>query len=231
MTSGRSATEERITWLRHSKIELALHTLREAPGPALLLLHALGEQAPARLPKAFEDWPGPIHALDFTGHGRSGIPHGGGYTSEILMADADVTLERIGQATLCGRGLGAYVALLMAGGRPALVRGAILCDGPGLAGGGPQPVSPIIGFPDPGALAPPDPYAMVELARDLRPPDYATEFVHQANQLSPLERPITVCAAERPSWLEAVVETPGVEQAELRDALVDYAGARVDEAG
>jgi len=221
MSPTRPETE-RVTWLRHAKIELALHTLRDAEGPTLLLLHALGEHAPTRLPSVFGSWPGAIRALDFTGHGRSDIPQGGGYTAEILMADTDVALAHTGEATLCGRGLGAYVALLMAGARPRLVRGAILCDGPGLAGGGPQPVSPIIGFPDPAAVAPPDPFVMVELARDLRPPDYATEFVHQANQLSGLERPITVCAAERPRWLEAVAEAPGVERAQLADALADY---------
>jgi hypothetical protein len=64
---------------------------------------------------------------------------------------------------------------------------------------------------------------MVELARDLRPPDYATEFVHQANQLSGLEHPITVCAAERPIWLQAVAEAPGVECSELAVALRGYA--------
>ena len=216
----------RVSWLRHAKIELALHTLRDTEGPALLLLHALGEHSPTTLPAVFGSWPGAIHALDFTGHGRSGIPRGGGYTAEILMADADLALAHAGEATLCGRGLGAYVALLLAGARPALVRGAILCDGPGLAGGGPQPVSPIVGFPDPAANAPPDPFVMVELARDLRPPDYASEFVHQANQLSGLEHPITVCAAERPSWLDAVVDAPGVERSSLAEALAHYASVR-----
>ena len=52
------------------------------------------------------------------------------------MGDADVALAHLGAATVLGRGLGAYVALLIAGARPHLVRGAVLCDGPGLAGGG-----------------------------------------------------------------------------------------------
>ena len=52
------------------------------------------------------------------------------------MADADAALAHLGPATVYGRGLGAYVALLIAGARPDLVRGAVLDDGPGLVGGG-----------------------------------------------------------------------------------------------
>ena len=50
----------------------------------------------------------------------------------------------LGPATLHGRGLGAYVALLTAGARPDLVRGAVLDDGPGLAGGGAEPTTPFV---------------------------------------------------------------------------------------
>ena len=77
------------------------------------------------------------------------------------------------------------MGLLLAGGRPESVRGAILCDGPGLSGGGARPGTPTIVHPvaRPGASTP-DPFALIELARDLRPPDYATAFVRQATQLS-----------------------------------------------
>jgi pimeloyl-ACP methyl ester carboxylesterase len=112
------------------------------------------------------------------------------------MADADTALGRLGRATLLGRGLGAYVALLLAGARPKPVRGAILCDGPGLAGGGSRPGSPTVIVPwlaSRGEGATPDPFAQAELARDLRPPDYATSFLRQATQLSGLARPISVC--------------------------------------
>ncbi len=34
-------------WLRHAKLELALHPLRDGEGGALLLLHGLGERSPA----------------------------------------------------------------------------------------------------------------------------------------------------------------------------------------
>ena len=96
------------------------------------------------------------------------------------MADADTALAHLGEATVVGRGLGAYVALLVAGGRPQQVRGAILRDGPGLAGGGSSSTSSFIPFVDQSAPAPPDPFALVELATDVRPPDYACIFARQA---------------------------------------------------
>src|SRR5688572_14199327 len=114
--------------LKHNRIELALHRLRAGQGRALLLLHGLGERSPELVPEELAGWPGPIHALDFTGHGASTVPRGGGYTCELLMADADVALARLGEATVVGRGLGAYIALLIAGGRPEQVRGAVLRD-------------------------------------------------------------------------------------------------------
>jgi pimeloyl-ACP methyl ester carboxylesterase len=210
-------------FIRHGKVTLALHLLRESVlGRPLLLLHGRGERAPARLPRGAAAWPGPVWALDFTGHGASTLPRGGGYTAEILMADADAALARLGAATVFGRGLGAYVAMLLAGARPTQVRGAILCDGPGLAGGGPRPVTPSI-VRAAEAESTPDPHALIELARDVRPPDYATSFVRQAAQLSGLERPLSVCAVERPDWLAAVVEEPGVEVTTLAAALSHYA--------
>ena len=218
--------------LRHSKVELALHELRAGEGRALLLLHGLGERSPSEPPEFCEDWPGPVFALDFTGHGESSLPESGGYTAEVLMGDADTALRHLETATLVGRGLGAYVALLLAGARPRQVRGAILCDGLGLAGGGTQPGSPTVIHVSPEAVKPPDPYALAELSGDLRPPDYATVFVRQANELSGLERPISVCCVERPDWLEAIASEPGVDQSNLRAALSLYAQSPdVGEAG
>lgn len=208
--------------LRHARIDLALHELRSGKGRPLLLLHGLGERSPREVFPELAAWPGPVAALDFTGHGDSACAVGGGYTAEILMGDADMALQHLGSATLCGRGLGGYVALLLAGARPKQVRGAIVCDGSGLAGGGSQPVTPLLLRPVPQAGTP-DPFALAELARDLRPPDYATSFLRQANELSGLERPVTVCARERPEWLRAVVDEPGVEEATLEDALGTYA--------
>ncbi len=209
-----------IHWLEHYRIRLALHELRAGRGRALLLLHALAERSPSTLPEELAGWPGPISALDFTGHGASTVPQGGGYTCELLMADADHALAHLGGATLVGRGLGAYIALLLAGARPKQVRGAILRDGPGMAGGSALPGTPQILTADPSAVAPPDPLALVELSTDVRPPDYATAYVRQATHLSELETPILVCASERPQWLLGVVEEPGVQETTLADALV-----------
>ena len=212
--------------IRHAKADLALHSLRKGEGSNLLLLHGLGERSPESLPKQFAAWPGRIFALDFTGHGESTLPRGGGYSAELLMGDADAAIAELGAATVCGRGLGAYIALLLAGARPKEVCGAILCDGPGLSGGGSQPTSPMIlqiNPADESAGRTPDPFALAELAHDLRPPDYATSFVHQCTHLSGLERPISVSARERPEWLRAVLEEPGVAETSLEEALAFYA--------
>lgn len=218
-------------YLRHNRVRLALHQLKEGAGQALLLLHGLGERSPASLPPEYADWPGPVHALDFTGHGASDVPRGGGYNCELLMADADIALARLGTATVVGRGLGAYVGLLLAGGRPALVRGMILRDGPGLAGGGTSAKSPYIPVVDAAQPAPPDPYAIADLSTDARPPTYATHYAMLAMQRSDLERPISVCTCETPDWLAAVSNLLSLEKMPLAEALQDYAAhLRVDEA-
>ena len=208
-----------IHWLEHYRVRLALHELRPGAGRALLLLHALAARAPERVPPELSAWPGPVYALDFTGHGASTVPKGGGYTCELLISDADHALAKLGSATVVGRGLGAYVALLSAGSRPKQVRGAILLDGPGLAGGSAIPGTPQIHTPDPDAVSPPDPLALIELGTDVRPPDYATAYARQATHLSDLDSPIYVCASERPQWLRAVVEEPGVRESTLEAAL------------
>ncbi len=225
-----------ITWLRHNKVDLALHRLRDPLDDGvrpLLLLHGLGEASPTTTPAWVAAWPGSVHALDFTGHGRSTLPRGGGYTSEMMLADADAALAALtvdggasgGQngITVLGRGLGAYIALQLAGGRAASVHGTILCDGPGLAGGPSEPTSQHFFSPPPSETTP-DPHALVELGRDLRPPDYATAFVRLAVAGSALTTPISVAAAFRPAWLLAVVEQAGVVQASIADALAAYAG-------
>jgi len=209
--------------LLHGKIELALHALRPGTGHPLLLLHGLGERSPAALPDELAAWKGPVHALDFTGHGESTVPKGGGYHPEMLLADADAALAELGPVTLAGRGLGGYVAILLAGARPELVRGVLVLDGPGLSGGGARPVSTHIGTPDLRAAAPPDPFALLELSADVRPPDYATLFAQRARDLSGLDRPIAVCAAERPVWLEAVLDGPGAEASPADAALTRFA--------
>jgi pimeloyl-ACP methyl ester carboxylesterase len=228
---GAAGSDGGTVWLQHNLVRLALHRLRDAQSDVevqpLLLLHGLGEHSPTSPPPFADGWPGAVWALDFTGHGGSTVPHGGGYTAEVLMGDADLALAHLGPSTVLGRGLGAYVALLIAGARPQLVRGAVLSDGPGLAGG---PVGPgsttIITLPADGMGRAPDPFALAELARDVRPTDYATAFARQATQLSDLAEPITVAAKWRPPWLEAVAAEIGVADTTVDQALATYAGRR-----
>lgn len=242
-----SAADYEVRTLTHVRSRLALHVLR-APVPSLegrplLLLHGLGEHTPAGVPGFAHSWPGPVYGLDLTGHGRSSHAPGGGYTAEILMADVDAALAELGPATVVGRGLGGYVALLIAGARPELVRGAVIADGPGLAGGGPAPHSPMVVAPPAAAfdqaIAPvfddprapgadagvpdPDPFALVELSRDVRPEDYATTYARQALQFSRIDQPLAIAAVVRPPWLAAVAAETGVVAEPASVALARYA--------
>ena len=211
-----------ITWLSHNRIRLALRQLREGESRPLLLLHGLGESSDPIFSAPLPTWPGPVVGLDFTGHGRSTVPAGGGYTTEILLGDADAAVEHLGAVTVLGRGLGGYVALLLAGARPDLVIGAIIDDGPGLSGGPIEPTSTAV-LSIGGDGTAPDPYALLELGRDLRPADYAVDFARLATEASPIDEPITVVAEFRPPWLTAVAAAPGVGSGDLDAALARYA--------
>ncbi|MCC7075785.1 MAG: hypothetical protein IT198_01540 [Acidimicrobiia bacterium] len=74
-----------------------------------------------------------------------------------------------------------------------------------------------------GAGVAPDPFALAELSRDVRPPDYATIFVRQAVQRSGLLTPVVVSARQRAPWLDAVVEEFGVRRGSIPDALAGFA--------
>jgi pimeloyl-ACP methyl ester carboxylesterase len=213
-------------FVRHNRVELALHRISDGGQPehrALLLLHGLGEATPARVPDHVE-WPGPVLGLDFTGHGRSTVPVGGGYTSEILVGDVDAALAVLEPApvTILGRGLGAYIGLLVAAARPEQVRGVILADGPGLAGGGVHPGSPSLPHPLPGPRTTPDEFALLELARDVRPADYAQTFARFVVESSDLDAPLFVASVARPEWLDAVASEPGVAGGSLAEGLARY---------
>ncbi len=212
------------TILRHNRIDLALWELRPGTGRPLLLLHGLGESASSGMRDEMDGWNGPIHGLDFTGHGASSIATGGGYFCEILMADADIALQHLGSATVVGRGLGGYIALLIAGGRPEQVRGAVILDGPGLHGGGPAPTTLDLTRPPHTGMTP-DPVAMSELAHDVRPPDYARTFAWQASALAGMESAIAIGAVNRPPWLVEVASQPGVVECRLADALEIFSRA------
>lgn len=206
--------------LRHARIELELHELSQRDGPALLLLHALGGSS-ADWSEAAALWPGGVYALDFCGHGRSQWVRGGVYYPELLAGDADAALAHLGPAAVAGAGLGAYVALLLAGGRREQVRGALLLPGHGLAGGGAEPNfdRPLADAfsPDPDAPLPTgcDPFVGA-LDRDPRPPDYAAHFAGAARRLLLLED-----GDERPPWWTAVRQAPSAQtiRGDVRSAL------------
>jgi pimeloyl-ACP methyl ester carboxylesterase len=219
------AAGEPTVWLQHNRIRLALHRLRDRSDDRvrpLLLLHGLGECTPADPPQAVAAWPGEVWGLDFTGHGHSSIPRGGGYTAEILMADVDAAIAHLGELTVFGRGLGAYVALLIQGGRPSLVRGAVLVDGPGIVGGGIGPSAPRVTTAARSAVTP-DPFALAELTVDVRPPDYAVDYLRLAVRYSDLGEPVSLSGHVRPPWMAALDGLPGVRSLPAVDALADYA--------
>jgi pimeloyl-ACP methyl ester carboxylesterase len=194
--------------LRHGRVSLALHERKGGEGMPLLLLHALRGSS-ADWPAAVDAWPGPVLALDFSGHGGSGWLRGGAYGPELLAGDADVALEPLARAFLLGAGLGAWVALLLAGARCEAVAAACLLPGAGLAGGGAGP-------PD-FARAPAaaraveargcDP-ALARLDEDLRPVDYAASFAEAARRLLFVED-----GGPRPPWWQAARGSPGAESA------------------
>lgn len=217
MTKPSSA---RVTKLRSARIEVALHTLDDAPGPTLLCLHALGGRA-ADFAELAPHWRGRVLALDFAGHGASARPRGASYTPELLAGDADAALAHAGSAHVLGVGIGAYVALLLAGARPAQVAAAYLLPGRGLAGGGALPrfyvdadaqrveAAALLDAVDrrdaPGA----DPLTRV-LDNDPRPPDYARAFADAARRLLLAED-----GDLRPPWWELAREAPGAVRAPM----------------
>lgn len=194
--------------IAQGRIEVELHPLAPGEGRALLLLHSLyGSSAEWREGRA--PWRGPVFALDFAGHGRSRWHKGGAYTPELLACNVDEALRAIGPAALAGAGLGAWVALLVAGARPDVVSGALLLPGAGLEGGGSQPdwsgppenVAESDG-PRPGC----DP-ALSFLERDVRPVEYAAPFARKARGVVLLED-----GGQRPPWWTTVRQCPSADQ-------------------
>jgi pimeloyl-ACP methyl ester carboxylesterase len=197
------------TSVRHGAVTLALHALGDGGAARpLLLLHALGG-ASADWGDVARVWPGPAHALDFSGHGASGWRPGGAYTPELLAADADAALAQLGECCIAGAGVGAYVALLLAGGRPALVQAALLLPGAGLHGGGAEP-DPARPLPPALALAPACDPMVTWCDRDVRPAAYAEAFAAVARRLVLAED-----GAPRPPWWSALAAIPGVARTSL----------------
>ena len=211
----------RSEMLRHGKIDLALHHLR--PEPTVDgVRHAA---APPRSRRIVADGrcrrasPGgrvPIAALDFTGHGRSSVPHGGGYTAELLLADADAALGALDRRRPGAAGDGRRArprrlhrtAVGRAAGRASCaVRSSP--TGPASPAGRPGRRRRASSRSRPTAPRPTR-TRWSNSSRDLRPPDYAASFVRLALGGSPLDEPIAVCAVIRPEWLVAVANEHGV---------------------
>ena len=68
------------------------------PGPCSSSTVSASEPSTSR-PSGRQAWPGAVWGLDFTGHGASTVPVGGGYSAELLMGDADAALAELGPAT------------------------------------------------------------------------------------------------------------------------------------
>ena len=185
--------------LTHGRVTLELHELARRDGPSLLLLHSLYGSS-ADWGEAPATWHGSVFALDFAGHGQSDRVVGGGYHPELLVGDADAALAHIGSAAVAGAGLGAYIALLLAGARRDAVPAALLLPGAGLWGGGALPDFER-DFPDfdaaGGGAGLYDPLVRT-LDRDVRPVDYAESFAHAARWLLLAED-----GTPRPPWWEA----------------------------
>jgi pimeloyl-ACP methyl ester carboxylesterase len=195
--------------IRHGAVTLALHPLRDGgAAPPLLLLHELGGTS-FDWHDVAGAWPGSVHALDFSGHGVSGWRPGGAYTPELLAADADAALGRLGESCVAGAGIGAYVALLLAGGRPHLVQAALLFPGAGLHGGGsePDPSRPLPPALAAGAACDP---MVAWCDTDVRPVAYAEAFAAAARRLVLAED-----GGPRPPWWRALAAVPGVARTTL----------------
>jgi pimeloyl-ACP methyl ester carboxylesterase len=206
-----------VKHIASGRIQVALHTLVEGRGTALLALHGLGGQAADWAPTA-NVWRGPVFGLDFAGHGASGPVRGGAYSPEILVVDADAALHEVGEAVVVGSGIGAWVALLLAGARRDRVPAAGLLPGRGFAGGPAEPdpsvatedmiheAETMAAFVDGAPGTPPDPLAR-SCEGDLRPPHYARSFADAARRVL-----VPAAGAEGdPPWARAIREATSVQ--------------------
>jgi pimeloyl-ACP methyl ester carboxylesterase len=208
--------------LHHGELKVCLHALRrEGEAEPLLLLHALGGSA-ADWDVGRLAWPGPVYALDFSGHGHSDSVRGGAYHPEYWACDADIALAAIGgRASLVGAGVGAYVALLLAGARAQEITRALLLAGAGLDGGGAmpdfeRPFQPPQ-HPRGPRLSTPSTDPAVDFSQfGVRTPKYASGFARAARRIVLLED-----GWPRPPWWHALRELTPVrlERGELAGAL------------
>jgi pimeloyl-ACP methyl ester carboxylesterase len=216
---------------------LELHALRSGEGTPLLLLHPLYSSSEEAWAEKGADypalhWPGPVLALDFAGHGRSDWQRGGWYSSEHFVGDADLALAQIGRTAVLGAGVGAYVALLLAGARPDDVAAAMLLPGAGAFGGGAEP--DFRESPDPWAAIPlgdaparasaggsHDPMLCC-VEHEVRPLDYAREFANASGPLLLVED-----GGERPPWWREARRSPRARttSGDLATQLAEFSAA------
>ena len=126
-STSSGATDGRVTRRStHNRIKLALHHLRETATGAAAAAAPRSRRARPRRPCRRGSTPGrgrwPPSTSPATASRRSRRRR---LHAEILLADADVALAELGEATVVGRGLGAYIALHARRGprRPHVLRG------------------------------------------------------------------------------------------------------------
>ncbi|WP_344634564.1 alpha/beta hydrolase [Kitasatospora cystarginea] len=112
-------------------LRLAYQVSGPAGAPALLLLHALGEEASGWegvVPAFARDWR--VHALDLRGHGCSDQP--GEYSFELMREDVLGFLDELGldRVDLVGHSMGGVVAYLLAQEHGERIRRLVLEDVP-----------------------------------------------------------------------------------------------------
>ena len=207
--------------LRHGRVSLALHELRSGEGDALLCLHALRGSA-ADWAEAAASWPGPVYALDFAGHGLSEWVAGEATPRSSSRETPTSPWRTSARAGVAGAGLGAYVALLVAGARPEHVparaapprRGSRRPRRRARSGARAEPRlgAPARRAPPPGERPAFDPFT-TRLEREFRPPDYAAAFAARASRLLLLDD-----GDARPPWWQAAAQAAAAERIAARSA-------------
>ncbi len=226
--------------LFHGRAAVEFHTLKQGEGRPLLLLHALGSSSAAWPDRILDGFAGPVFAIDFAGHGMSSRLRGGAYYPEHFLADADLALEQIAEpCALLGAGIGAYVALMLAGSRPDSVLGGLLVDRAGFDGVGSLPDDELVfedieGFErfiaeaSTGFAVGTDPL-VAQCAGDMRPTHYAKSYAQAARPML-FSRGVGKDRPQPGWWASAREANRGIEAPEEIIAGLADLGALVSQA-